>query len=211
MISVTHRTIFVHVPKCAGQAIEAAFLHDLAPDAKFATHRHLLSCLPRPQGWSEAFPFRLAHLKAHEYLDLDFVPRSLWDASFKFAVVRDPLERAISMWRYLSTEGDFEAFATQHLPAMLAQSHFFYASQYVYTHAPGSGECLVDRLVPIERLEQEWPGICEKAGLKLAPLRQRNKARRERPSEISETARASISSLYADDYEHLADYFERPA
>ena len=36
MISLFHETIFVHIPKCAGQSVEQAFLSDFELDSEMA-------------------------------------------------------------------------------------------------------------------------------------------------------------------------------
>lgn len=206
MISLIHRAIFVHIPKCAGQSIEQAFLKDVAPDGDFERHRHLLTCFGRPWDWSAEIPGRLAHLKAHQYLDFNLVPPSVWDGSFRFAVVRDPLERAISMWRYRSVGLDFDAFATEYLPANIAKD-FWFEPQHTYTHSPQTGESLLHEIIPFAELQLRWPAIRERVGMKPEPLPARNKSQKPPPESISDAARESIRTLYAEDYARLGEYF----
>ena len=65
MISIKHKIIFIHIPKCAGQSIENIFLRDLGLSWK---ERYPL--LLRPRKPNEKGPERLAHLYAEEYLSL---------------------------------------------------------------------------------------------------------------------------------------------
>ena len=111
MISIHHKTIFVHIPKCAGQSIEAAFCADLGLD--WDDHRHLLGCMQRPRSWDEALPNSLAHLTAHDYVEKAFCPPEMFEAYFKFAVVRDPVERLVSIWRYRKVALEFSEFVRQ--------------------------------------------------------------------------------------------------
>src|SRR5260221_667113 len=101
MISTIHKTIFVHIPKCAGQSVEETFLKDISPDLDWEKHRHIISCFQRPESWGKQFPERLAHLTADEYLSLSFVSQSVWEKYYKFAIVREPIDRCISMWKCL--------------------------------------------------------------------------------------------------------------
>jgi len=77
MISFPHKTIFIHIPKCAGQSIEETFLNDIGLD--WCKHRHLFGCFKKPSTWSDNFPNRLAHLTAYEYFDLDFVNKEIFE------------------------------------------------------------------------------------------------------------------------------------
>lgn len=96
MISYRHRVIFVHIPKCAGQSIEHAFLRDVGLDWEA---RHPLLLRPRQEG--ERGPERLAHLYASEYIKFGYISEAEFRAFFKFSVVRDPIDRMISElnWR----------------------------------------------------------------------------------------------------------------
>ena len=68
MISHRHNVLFVHIPKCAGQAIELAFLRDLGLD-----WGQRQSLLLRKRAANESGPDRLAHLYAHEYVKFGYV------------------------------------------------------------------------------------------------------------------------------------------
>ncbi|MFK7944443.1 MAG: sulfotransferase family 2 domain-containing protein [Paracoccaceae bacterium] len=198
MISLVHRTLFVHVPKCAGQSVEQAFCEDLG--LRWGKHRHLLGCMQRPGTWSKAYPGRLAHITAHQYTALDFCPQEMFDNFYKFAVVRDPVQRIVSMWRYLETELGFDEFVAEFVPEQLAAGHFFYQPQHIYLCAPQTQTLLVDHLIPFSRLAEEWPDVQRRSGIR-APLGHRNKSdgKAARPEVSAETC-ARIEEIYADDY-----------
>ena len=84
MISKTHKTIFVHIPKVAGQSIETMFLEDLGPNWK-ARHRLLL----RKKNTFEKGPKRLAHLTAGQYTEFNYITSEEFNQYFKF-VRSDP-------------------------------------------------------------------------------------------------------------------------
>jgi len=95
MISHHHKVLFVHIPKCAGQSIERAFLRDLRLDW---SNRHGL--LLRPKKCYESGPERLAHLYANEYVGLGYVSEQDFRRFYKFCIVRDPIDRIISELNY---------------------------------------------------------------------------------------------------------------
>ncbi|MEM1297927.1 MAG: sulfotransferase family 2 domain-containing protein [Pseudomonadota bacterium] len=198
MISLPHRTLFVHVPKCAGQSVEAAFCAGLGLD--WGKHRHLLGCMQRPQSWPKTFPERLAHLTAHEYVALNFCPREMFESFYKFAIVRDPIERVVSAWRYLGGKMAFDAFVAERLPVLVAEQNYFFRSQKVFLCEPGTDRLLVDHVVPFSRLAAEWSEVQQRAGVS-APLGHRNRSKDSLPKPAVTTEdRSRIDAVYAEDY-----------
>ena len=198
MISIHHKTIFVHIPKCAGQSVEAAFCEDLG--LNWGKHRHLLACMQRPASWRKDLPQRLAHLTAHDYVDKNFCPPEMFRDYFKFAIIRDPVDRLVSAWRYLPLDAGFAEFVERDLPERMAEDHFFFRSQKRYLCEPRSGRLLVDEVVPFSDLARRWPMIAARAGVH-APLRHRNKAPSTKPEPVvSDSDRARIRDAYAEDY-----------
>jgi hypothetical protein len=91
MISFQHKVLFVHIPKCAGQSIERAFLRNLGLDW---LNRHGL--LLRHKERHESGPERLAHLYANEYVKFGYINERDFSRFFKFSIMRDPIDRIIS-------------------------------------------------------------------------------------------------------------------
>jgi hypothetical protein len=202
MISLIHKTIFVHIPKCAGQSVESTFLKDISPDLNHDSHRHLLGCFEKPPSWDAAYPSRLAHLTAAQYTSLAFVSQSQWDSYFKFSTIRDPIERCVSMWRYhLYTEMSFPDFINEHLPSLSVQNDW-YRSQSHYLIDTATGSCLVDVVLPFSQIAERWHVIQQRAGVRAA-LDHRNEARVDRP-EVPPALARKIKKIYADDYLHFA-------
>src|SRR5271166_1307490 len=75
VISHEYRCIFIHIPRCAGTSIEIWLTG---------------------QDWWDTDP-RCKHLIASQARKLY---ASYWNRYFKFAVVRDPVERVISLLKY---------------------------------------------------------------------------------------------------------------
>ena len=95
MISIKHKIIFIHIPKCAGQSIENIFLRDLGLNWQ---QRHPL--LLRPRKAKENGPERLAHLYAEEYFKFGYIPKEKYDKFFKFSIIRNPVDRILSEINY---------------------------------------------------------------------------------------------------------------
>lgn len=206
MISLVHKAIFIHIPKCAGQSVEETFLQDLPGSLNWENHRHLLSCFERPPSWPKKFPDRLAHLGASEYVGLSFVSSELWDAFFKFAIVRDPLQRIVSMWKYLGVNMSLDDFIRRYLPKAIEEDHYFFRSQWRYVMQADGQKPAVDLILPMHDLSAGWQTVQARCGLK-ANLVHRNRTSHKPAPPVSEFARSSIRDIYSDDYEYLSEYF----
>ena len=71
MISFPHKTIFIHIPKCAGQSVEETFLNDIGLD--WRKHRHLFGCFKKPSKFhspEEAIKIE-NYVRNCKFIDLD--------------------------------------------------------------------------------------------------------------------------------------------
>ena len=175
MISKTHETIFVHIPKVAGQSIETMFLEDLNLDW---TQRGEL--LLRKKKIFEKGPFRLAHLKAQEYTDLNYISRDNFNKYFKFSFVRNPYSRAYSHYKYLgySKVCTFNFFLTNVLAKRIKNNHFFFISQTDYLYN-SDNKLLVDFVGKFENLKADIKEVIKRSNLKADALPYVNKSKNE--------------------------------
>lgn len=198
MISLVHQTVFVHIPKCGGQSVEEAFCADLGLD--WNLHRHLLLLMHRPQGWPSIHP-RLAHLRAAEYRDLDYMPHALWQRFYKFSVVRNPYRRVESAWRYLRHGLDFPEFVKQVTMGELTLQGFLDPAMDYLTDQ--QGVILVDDIWKLEELATAWPKLAHRAGIADQPLGHRNASRGKRP-QWTQKAVNQVRRFYAEDFSRLS-------
>ena len=150
MLSHQHKTIFIHVPKTAGQSIETLFLDDLG--LKWDQRGSLLL---RRNTKRELGPPRLAHLTITEYLTCGYISRQKFDGYFKFCFVRNPWDRAVSMYKYLTkgriTFANFMTIGPGNLNSKLA---YFFKPQTAYILDPKK-RVKVDLIGRFETLAQD--------------------------------------------------------
>ncbi len=197
-----HKTLFVHIPKTGGQSIEEAFLKDIDPCLTWEEHRRLLLCMPRmrePEKWPG--PSRLAHLKARDYFELGYLPRTYFDNLFKFSLVRNPFSKVESHYFYgFSEKYDFTTFVSQVIPEA-ARNYPFLAPQCDYL-LDDAGTMLVDATYRLENLAQAWVEICNRTTLSAA-LPCRNVSAKPVPVRWSAEMIKIIRECYKRDFDLL--------
>jgi hypothetical protein len=155
MVSDKFKTIFVHVPKAAGQSIERVFLQEHG--LTWATRSSLLL---RFNGDPKSGPERLAHLYAREYVELGYVSEEKFRRYFKFAVVRHPRDRLVSAYRFRYSR-NMVSFAdfVRALPEDLYSGPMRHlCPQHLYLCEP-DGRLIVDQVLRYENIDAEFGAV----------------------------------------------------
>jgi Sulfotransferase family len=122
--------IFVHIPKCAGTSIEKAFIPIIIGQKDFGN----LSEAQRSKYW---LPGKkgLQHSKLKKYANI-------FDLSkfFKFAIVRNPWDRAVSQIQYLRSKTGESVFSGRSFKENLR----IYCSSRITVWGHDLGACQVD-------------------------------------------------------------------
>tara|TARA_Y100001960_G_C14772971_1_gene881291 strand:+ start:1640 stop:2308 length:669 start_codon:yes stop_codon:yes gene_type:complete len=175
MISHHHKTLFVHVPKCGGQSIETLFIEDLGLD--WDTRAPLLL---RANSNHRLGPPRLAHLLVSEYTRFKYMTEEQFRFYYKFAFVRNPYTRIVSLFNYLPLKIDFSTFVEKWLPKQFSLAHTYrtYPHSYLgYYHfvrpqvdfiSNEEGDFLTENIFKLEEIDKsDSMGIIrQRCGLK---------------------------------------------
>lgn len=161
MLSLHHECVFVHIPKCGGQSIEMAFLEDLG--LNWRTRAPLLL---RHNPDLELGPPRLAHLTAKDYVAYKYIPGELFERYFKFSVARNPYSRVVSLYHYQNCLVSFKNFTCDILPNQLWRKQFYFVRPQVDFLKDDNGDCILDRVLFLEELNNDLRELREKTGLK---------------------------------------------
>ncbi|MBE7213924.1 sulfotransferase family protein [Shewanella benthica] len=142
MISDKHKCIFVHIPKVAGTSIESL----IWPGQRDVPELWM--------GFIDKFHNKyqtggLQHLLASQ-IKLE-VGRECFDSYFKFSFVRNPWDKVISQYRYMSNRVDLREFIgmssacslTEYLHLIIKKEHVQWMPQHQFI-LDHNGECLVD-------------------------------------------------------------------
>jgi hypothetical protein len=174
MISHKHHTVYIHIPKVAGQSIETLFLNDLG--LNWETRGELLL---RKKKSSEKGPSRLAHLTAEQYVDLGYIDKKTYQEYFTFSFVRNPYARAISLYNYLgySSVIPFTIFIEKIVSKKIEANDFFFLPQHDYLYSK-EGELLVDFIGRLETIDTDILSVIKESGIKKTELPYVNKSRK---------------------------------
>lgn len=162
VISHKFKTIFVHIPKCAGMSIETAFV-----DAHGLTWESRFPLLLTPNNNPDLGPPRLAHLKPAEYRRIGYAPEWMWREYFTFSFVRNPWHRVVSLYRYMRYDErcSFRTFVVDVLANELMQTKRWFVGQQVEWLLDEEGGLEVDFIGRVENIFSHFQIVRSNAGL----------------------------------------------
>ncbi|GAB4383938.1 sulfotransferase family 2 domain-containing protein [Albidovulum sp.] len=216
MISLSHRFIFIHVPKTAGTALAEALQPYARPEPR-TLWRRLLRRLPVQQPPDKAY-FR-QHDTAAE-IRATLTPE-VFDRFHSFGVVRNPFDHAISYYEFmkeyrrrrharLARSMSFR----EHLEYRLAPRPFYHKPflrlpNQSYYLCDAAGRVLVSQVLHYERLAEELPALTDRLGLPpvVLPVARKSrfrKADRSIADYYGDPATVDLARrLYAPDFENF--------
>ena len=155
MISHSHKTLFLHIPKCAGTSIEYIFLKDLN-----INYNSRLPLILGKNKFSDAGPPRLAHLSLDEMIRYHYISNEIFESYTKFTIVRDPVRRAFSIYKYLNFNNicSFENFTIKILSKSIKEKdHFYYFFRPQTEFLKVNGNIKIDYIFKLEDLDSVLP------------------------------------------------------
>lgn len=183
----SHHFGYIHVQKTAGISLTTALrASGLALDFDGRGILDLLREHPHGRELLQRFrieyPFASVSVFAQPHLPAvllrELVGFDIWNAYFKFAFVRNPWDRAVSVYAYMKAQMERPG-AKERQPdnyAMMERSPDF-ASYLNWSHLSGNdmtslladdaGALLVDFVGRYERLDEDIAKVCERVGISL--------------------------------------------
>jgi hypothetical protein len=199
VISHRYKCIFIHIPRSGGSSIE-----DVIWSAGERTEANLWMGFIRPMH-NKYQTGGLQHLLARQVRDE--VGRETFAQYFKFTLVRNPWDKAVSQFNYtMQTRPDLRQFAgisdhasfEEYLDRIRAVPHVQWKRQVEFLYDQ-NGELLLDMVGRFESFDADASAVFERLGIKIAAIPHVNRAVRPEKPVYSNEARDLIAEHYADD------------
>jgi len=135
----------------------------------------------------ELGPPRLAHLKASEYKKYKYVTEEQFDNYYKFAFVRNPWDRMVSIYKhfgYAKSKIDFKTFLFKKFRSEIWNKQYWFVgpqSEYV---CDDKGNLLVDYIGRYESLQEDFNTVCVNLGIPPTELPYINQSDKRRKSSL---------------------------
>lgn len=205
LLSLEKKFLFIHIPKTAGLSITAT-LKPYSLEENRTSLRRFLSHFPIRENPEKAY-FRVhttaqtAKVKIGEELFSDL---------YKFAVVRNPYDRAVSYYLYIKKSEKHNwhrrAKKMSFLEFLLMQEASNKRWDQSYFVEDTNGQLLVDNVIYFERLNSEFAKICETLGVPSEELPHLNRSSNEGYREhYNDDAKAVVERMYKKDLDRF-DY-----
>jgi hypothetical protein len=195
--SPSRKFCFVHISKTGGTSVEAAYI----PHIRFGDV--ILAALP--QGIDTWYGRHLSvgkHTPARRMRLL--AGRPLFAQMLSVAVLRDPVERMISFYRWIHSHDEHDGARERELRGIVEFEPFaekvcgFLLRQTDMVTDPKTGEVIVSHLIPFRRLAEGWAGVAARLGIE-APLPHVNASAARVEVSVPDSARQMLQETFARD------------
>jgi len=180
----------------------------------FVKHRYIFVHIPKVAGRSMAAALGIRDPGHHSISEYRDASRRLYDQYYKFGFVRNPWDRAVSMyfyfrrmlddgidgwWRDVADCGSFSDFVLEYLVSANIEESYFLRPQadFLFDY---DNQLLVDFVGRFENLNQDIQAVLEKLGLPAVALRKINPSEHDHyTSYYTQREVDVISQLYKRD------------
>ncbi|MEE8526996.1 MAG: sulfotransferase family 2 domain-containing protein [Gammaproteobacteria bacterium] len=204
MISHRYKCIFVHIPKTGGYSITDV----IWPSVTDRTEENLWMGFTNPHG-NKHQTGGLQHLLGT--MIRQEVGTEIFDSHWKFTIVRNPWDKAVSQYLYMRNRHDLRDFIGMkndeslagYLDLIKKKAHVQWEPQHKFV-LDNNGDNLLDYIGRFEQLEQDASTILATIGCAAKKLPHLNKSNRKHYRDyFDDETREIVREFYAQDIELL--------
>ena len=206
MISRFHKCIFVHIPKCGGTSIEDV----IWPEPR-STSDLWMGFISKYRNKYQTGG--LQHLLAMQIRQE--VGEEIFKSYFKFTIVRNPWDKAISQFYYMSHRPDLREYIgmeendsfKKYLELTEKKPHVQWEKQHKFFQ-DDNGETIVDYIGRLETMQKDAANIFQRLGIN-AEIPHVNATKHKHYSEYyDDESREMVREMYKEDIRILNYSFE---
>jgi sulfur relay (sulfurtransferase) DsrC/TusE family protein len=208
MIFHKHKAIFIHIPKAGGTSIERL----LWPDEKSRTAEDLWMGFVKPF-YNKYQTGGLQHLLAKQIKKE--VGIDIFNNYYKFCIVRNPWDKAVSQFSYMTKRKDLREFIgmkegvqlEQYLNLINKKEHVQWKKQVDFV-LDDNGENLSDDVYKLENIDHALNYFSSRFNTSIEKIPHHNKGNRKPYSEYyTAETREIVSEMYKDDIQYFKYQF----
>jgi hypothetical protein len=165
MFSETHRAVFIHIPKCAGNSVRTVLRQCGFSRPSLDEH---------PEDIRSGFYRRGTAERLRRHGD-----RALWERSFKFCVCRNPYDRLVSGWSFCRANQNLNVgfpYFVRHMRTFDAFTIVWHCLLPQRQHIVIDDVPVVDAVCRFETLEYDFEVITDRLKMTGRPLPHRNRS-----------------------------------
>lgn len=200
IVSHRHKFIFFATPKTATHAVREALRDHLGADdwEQQSLYKNVALPIPAIQAIGHGH-IAVQQLRPH-------LPREMWDGYFKFGFVRNPFDRFVSAYFFLTRNHRLPGSDdTAQMKAFLKAGQFrrmIHAVPQADLMTSGGGRIGLDYVGRCEDLQSGYDHVCGVLGLPSTPLAHKNTSEHKSYSSYyDEELRSAVASFYRRDFE----------
>jgi hypothetical protein len=207
MISHKHRCVFVHIPRTGGSSVESV----IWPGERTEAELWMGFVSPMRNRYQTG---GLQHLLARQIRTV--VGADTFNAWFRFSIVRNPWDKAISQYAYMRGRPDLRQYVgmaedapfAEYLARISEIEHVQWMPQHAFIQDT-DGNDLIDFIGRFETLEADTRRIFLRLGIDCPTLPHINASARagDYRSYFDAGTRAAVARMYAADIERFAYRF----
>lgn len=205
MINHKYKFIFIHIPKTAGETI-----YDI------------LETPPKAYQWDFRYDKKI--LDKHETITESITLHQINNNYFKFAFVRNPWDRMVSLWAYckkrnikpvadtdfkeciVNLEGLFCKVPQRYYSNSQRKINLLYPQYHFISDWYGNN--ILDFIGRFENLQEDFNTICDKIGISQQQLPYKNKSKHKHYTEYyDDETKQIVAEKYAKDIEYFGYEF----
>ncbi len=210
LLSLQKQFLFVHVPKTAGTTVQDTLLPWCEPPQRFLINRWLERVGLRVN-YLGPFPRHRFRTHATARTAKFWLPREAYDGLFKFAFVRNPWDRMVSLYSYILARTDHHRRAR----VLKLQNFEAYLRFEIQRRTPTQtdmicdrrGQLLVDFVGRFERFSADFEQICARIGVDYQPLRKNSSSHEPYSYYYNDVTRRLVADYFAPDIERFGYEF----
>ena len=202
IVSHKHKFIFFAVPKTATHAVREALRAHLGPDDWEQQMLFGKDVSPIPQ----IAALRHGHISVQQIKP--FIGPDAWDDYFKFAFVRNPYDRYISTFFFLTRDQQLQGQDESALLKQAIQNPRFTSRLLVEPQSKmllnPDGSLGIDFLAKYETIQEDFDRICERIGIPSKVLIEKNASEHKTSDSYYDgELRRLVSDFYQPDFDLL--------